>query len=307
MLEEEKGGRVLNIALYNLEPNIVNSAMMQVSYYHKQLGDRVSFYSPLLHDSYDKIYAFSIFEFTPKDYVTKDMVIGGTGFDPEIKLPPEMEEALYDWSLYPNCDYSIIWFSRGCIRNCPFCIVRKKEGYIHPVEPKNLNPKGKHIKVMDNNFFANHEWKDAIEQLQVWNQPVDFQGVDVRLLNKVQCEALNSLKHHKRIKIAWDNPKLDLRDKLKEITQWIKPYRLMCYVLIGFDSSLEEDLFRVESLRELKIDPFAMPYNKNQDSKITNFARWVNRKEIWRSCSWEEYDVEYRRKEKKLARLEVGA
>lgn len=284
----------MKVALYELEPHIVNSAMMQVSSYHKNQDDQVSFYIPLLHDSYDKIYAFSIFDFTPKHYVTKDMIIGGTGFDPEIKLPPEMENCLYDWSLYPACDYSIIWFSRGCIRNCSFCIVRKKEGYIHAVEPKNLNPTGTFIKVMDNNFFANPEWIKAIDQLQEWNQPVDFQGVDAKLLDKEQCQALNSLKHRHQIHIAWDFPEIDLKDKIKEITQWIKPYKLMCYVLTGFTSTPEEDLYRVETLRKLGVSPFVMVYNKNPDPFLISFARWVNRKGFFKSCSWNEFYASYK-------------
>ena len=80
------------IGLYNLEPNIVNTAMMQVSSYHKSIGDEVYIYSPLFHDSYDKVYAFSIFDFTPKDYVRDDMITGGTGFDIESRLPLEIEQ-----------------------------------------------------------------------------------------------------------------------------------------------------------------------------------------------------------------------
>ena len=132
------------IGLYNLEPKINNSAMMQVSYYHKHKQfDQVELYNPRKHDSYDKIYAFSLFDFTPKDSVTEDMICGGTGFDITKKLPSEIEKCDLDYSIFPKCDYSIIWFSRGCIRNCPFCVVRKKEGKIHSVKPKNLNPKGK--------------------------------------------------------------------------------------------------------------------------------------------------------------------
>ncbi|MCG3255058.1 MAG: hypothetical protein KAU62_03140 [Candidatus Heimdallarchaeota archaeon] len=273
---------------------MVNSAMMQVSSYHKQIGDQVSEYSPLLHNSYDKIYAFSIFDFTPKHYVTKDMIVGGTGFDPKITLPPEMEDCFYDWSIYPNCDFSIIWFSRGCIRDCPFCIVREKEGYIHAVEPNNLNPNGTFIKVMDNNFFASPKWRQAIKQLQEWNQPVDFQGVDVRLLDEEQCQALNSLTHRHQIHIAWDFPEIDLTEKIKEVTQWIKPYKLMCYVLTGYNSTPEEDLYRVEKLRELKVDPFVMVYNKNLDPFLVSFARWVNRKELFKSCSWNEFYSSYK-------------
>ncbi len=73
-------------------------------------------------------------------------------------------------------------------------------------------------------------------------QPVSFCGIDVRLLDQKQCEALNSLKLHKKIYIAWDFLKLDLRPQIKKVLQWIRPYKLMCYVLIGFNSTPEEDL-----------------------------------------------------------------
>ena len=136
----------MNIALYNLEPHINNSAMMQVAQYYRERESNIYEYSPLYHDWYDKIYAFSIFDFTPKTYVTKDMICGGTGFSLSSRLPSEIEECDLDYSIFPDCDYSIIWFSRGCIRNCPFCVVRRKEGYIHPVKPKNLNPNGNSLR-----------------------------------------------------------------------------------------------------------------------------------------------------------------
>lgn len=172
-------------------------------------------YSPLFHDSYDKVYAFSLFDFTPKDYVRKDMITGGTGFDIKSKLPAEIEACDLDYSIFPDCDYSIIWFSRGCFRNCPFCVVREKEGYIHPVEPKNLNPNGKFIKVMDNNFFANPEWRSAVDQLLEWNQKIDMQGFDIRIFDAEQGEALQLLKHRKAFKFAWDNPRDNLDDKIE--------------------------------------------------------------------------------------------
>ena len=162
----------MKVGLYNLEENIVNTAMMQVSTYHKQKGDTVEIYSPLLHDEYDLVYAFSLFTFTPKHYVRSDMICGGTGFDIKTKLPDQISSCCYDWGLYPNCDYSIVWFSRGCIRNCPFCVVRQKEGKIYPVRPMNLNPNGKYVKVMDNNFFANPCWRDAVNILYGWGMPV---------------------------------------------------------------------------------------------------------------------------------------
>ena len=87
---------MMKIGLYNLEPSIVNTAMMQVSTYHKLNNDDVYIYSPLFHDEYDKIYAFSIFDYTDKGYVRDDMITGGTGFDIKSKLPVEITKCEYD-------------------------------------------------------------------------------------------------------------------------------------------------------------------------------------------------------------------
>lgn len=297
----------MKIGLYNLESHIVNSAMMQVSSYHKSIGDEVEVYSPLYHNSYDKVYAFSIFDFTPKDYVRKDMICGGTGFDITSRLPLEIEAMDYDWSLYPDCDFSLVWFSRGCIRNCPFCVVRRKEGYIHSVEPKNLNPNAKYIKVMDNNFFANPNWREAVNQLLEWDQPIDMQGFDIRLFDEEQGNAINSLKHHKRFKFAWDNPKQNIDDKIELLLDYVPYSNVYCYVLIRYWSTPQQDMERVMHLYDtFKIDSFVMPYNKFDKYQL-NFARWVNNKVLFKTRTWEEYcagydhsKIDYERKLKKM-------
>jgi len=287
--EDMKSSKKLNVALYNLEPNINNSAMMQVSQFERERESNVYEYSPIYHDWYDLIYAFSIFDFTPKTYVTNDMICGGTGFNIKTKLPAEIEKCDLDYSIFPDCDYSIIWFSRGCIRNCPFCVVRQKEGYIHSVTPKNLNPNGEYIKVMDNNFFANPNWKSAVDQLLEWNQPIDMQGFDIRIFDREQGEALTLLKHRKAFKFAWDNPRDNIDDKIELLLEYIKPSKLMCYVLIGYWSTPEEDLMRVQHLwDEYRIHSFSMPFDKfNRYQK--DFSRWCNNEVIFKSCTWDEY------------------
>jgi len=174
-----------------------------------------------------------------------ETIIGGSGHDLNIHLPVEIENCDPDYSIYPMYDFSLQFYSRGCIRNCSFCIVRQKEGNIKTVKPMKLNPNGKRIEVLDNNFFANPEWKTAIDYLLKAKQPVNLHGVDVRIMNEEQAFYLNQLKHKKQIHIAWDFPNMDLLPKLKEVTKYIKPYKLMCYVLIGFDSTPEQDLYRV--------------------------------------------------------------
>lgn len=280
----------MKIGLIDIEPKVFNTAYMQISQYHKEKGDTVEWWSPLTDGQFDHVYCSSLFDFTDKSEVPERAICGGTGFDVSSRLSQDIEKGQLDYSLYPECDCSFLWFSRGCNRNCPFCVVYQKEGRLRPVEPKmKLNPSGTHIKIQDNNFFASPKWHMAMADLAIMGQPVDFAGgIDARTLTETQCHALDRIKHHKQIKIAWDDPKEDLEPKLKDIIKIIKPYRLMCYVLIGYWSTPEQDLYRVETLRKLKISPFVMPYNK-KDPYQKRFARWVNHKAIFKSVKWEEY------------------
>jgi hypothetical protein len=275
----------MRIGLWNLESKVENTAMMQVSQYHKQQGDHVELYSPLFR--YDKVYVFSLFSFTKKPLLRTNMVAGGTGFNICSQLPPEIETSELDYSIYPNCRTSYIWFSRGCIRSCPFCIVPVKEGKIHTVKPKNLNPKGKTISVMDNSFTANPDFKAAVSWLAERGQSVNFQcGLDVRLNHFEQwCEIKNRLKIYKQIRTAWDNPKDNLELNLKLMANVFGKSRIMVYVLIGYWSTPEQDLYRVMKIRELGLDAWVMPYNK-KDAYQKAFERWCNRHV---GCSWHEY------------------
>lgn len=199
-----------------------------------------------------------------------------------------------DYSLYPQYPYSIQFFSRGCIRRCPFCLVHDKEGEIHAVEPVDLNPHGKHIEVLDNNFFANPEWKSAMDYLLKAKQKVNLHGVDVRIMDEEQAYWLNKLPLYRNIHIAWDLPQIDLTDKLREVIRYIKPYKLMCYVLIGFNSTMEQDMYRIERCRELGIKPYVMPYrdfeNKTKPSQYCrDLAQYVNKSMIFTSCKFEDF------------------
>ena len=199
-----------------------------------------------------------------------------------------------DYSIYPQYNFSLQFFSRGCIRKCSFCLVREKEGYIRAVEPVELNPKGEWIEVLDNNFFANPEWQDAINYLQKKGQMVNLHGVDVRIMNEEQAFYLSKLKLKRRIHIAWDLPEIDLTEKLREVTKYIKPRNLSCYVLVGFNSTVEQDMYRLNRLKELGISPFVQPYRDfNNDRKPTLYekdvAQWANKHQIFKSCDFADF------------------
>ena len=178
----------MNIGLIDVDGHhFPNFALMRSSAYYKAKGNQVEWATPF--NRYDKIMASKIFTFTPDfNYLTLQTDIlekGGTGYNIKKQLSCEIESStLMDYSIYPQYDFSLQFFSRGCIRKCPFCLVREKEGYIQPVNPVDLNPRGRWIEVLDNNFFANPEWKTAIDYLIKAGQMVNLHGVDVRIMNE---------------------------------------------------------------------------------------------------------------------------
>lgn len=277
--------------------NFPNLALMRLSAWHKAKGDAVEWADSMFGGKYDRIYKSKIFTFTPDDTTPWDceVVKGGTGYDVRSRLPIEVESSTaMDYSLYPQYGFSIQFFSRGCIRHCPFCLVHDKEGGIHPVEPLQLNPRGKHIEVLDNNFFANPEWRSAVDYLLATRQKVNLHGVDIRIMDEEQAYWLNKLPLQKPIHIAWDLPQIDLTDKLREVLRYIKPSKIYCYVLIGFNSTPEQDLYRLERLKELKILPFVQPYrdfkNEREPSQYEkDLARWANRAWLFKSMDFKDY------------------
>lgn len=276
--------------------NYPNLALMKISTYHKSIGNTVEWVN--YFEYYDKVYMSKVFTFSPDIHTVinaDEINKGGTGYDIEKRLPFDIEICDPDYSIYPQYDFSIQFLSRGCIRKCPFCVVRKKEGFIIPVKPMKLNPNGKRIEVLDNNFFANHEWKQAVEYLNSTNQKINLFGVDVRIMNEEQAEALNSMKlSGSSIHIAWDNPKDDIIPQVKAMLSRVKKYKIMCYVLIGYWSTPEQDYERVMKLSELGIDAFVQPFRDYENKRIPtqyekDFAGWVNKKERFMSCDFSNF------------------
>lgn len=288
----------MNIGLIDIDGhNFPNFALMRASAYYKAKGAQVEWAN--IFSRYDKVMASKVFTFTPDfNYLTLNadcIEKGGTGYNIASRLPEEIENSrLMDYSIYPQYPFSIQFFSRGCIRKCPFCLVREKEGYIQSVEPVDLNPMGKWIEVLDNNFFANPEWKDAVNYLLKAKQPIKLHGVDVRIMDEEQAYWLNKLKMKQNIHIAWDLPQIDLTDRLKDMVKYVKPYKITCYVLIGFNSTIEQDLFRLNTLRKLGITPFVIPFRDYENERVPtqyerDLARWANKMWLFKSFDFADF------------------
>ncbi len=285
----------MKIGLFDIDSKYHNLALMKLSAWHKQKGDEVEFYKPLWHSTYDKVYCSKIFTKANKNdnYRTGDMICGGSGIDIKRKLPEEMERIKPDYSLY-NFNYSLGFTTRGCIRNCGFCIVREKEGNIkeHAEVEEFLNPKSNIVILLDNNFLA---LPSHVKKLQLFINKgwvMDFnQGLDIRLVNRENAKLLNRVRHLRQIRFAWDlmNYEKEVKEGLRTLFKaGVKSYRIMMYILCNFNTSLEEDMYRFEELINLGVDPFIMIY-ENGNRELRGFARWVNRR-IYKICEWKDYE-----------------
>lgn len=147
--------------------------------------------------------------------------------------------------------------------------------------------------LLDNNLTALPDHMEKIcKQLIKEKVLVDFnQGLDIRLITDDMARLLAKVRLWKQIHFAFDDVQLEksVREGIAILTKYMPASRLMFYVLIGFNSTPEEDLYRVEVLRGLGVDPFVMPYDKS-DPYQRHFARWCNRKEIFKTVAWKDYN-----------------
>ena len=297
----------MKIGLASVDSKIPNLALMKISAYHKLRGDKVELFSPLF-GGYDLVYASKVFTDTPDDqYLPHNTIKGGSGYNLKTTLPEKIESIYPDYSLF-NCDYAMGFTSRGCCRNCPWCIVPEKEGKIKAVADIYSFWNGqKYLMLFDNNLTALPlHFRLILQQIRFQGIYVDFnQGLDIRLINLEVAQVLATINLWKQLRFAWDsmNYEQEVRRGIQILIDGgVTPRKLMFYVLIGFNTTPEEDLYRVKTLRELGIDSFVMPYNK-KDEYQKSFARWVNHKAIFKSVEWKDYDKFYRRHKPKKYKL----
>lgn len=270
--------------------NFPNLALMKISAWHKEQGDSVNWWIGFEH--YDRVYVSKVFTFTEDvdACIQADEIIkGGTGYDLQNKLPDDVEMMFPDYSLYGITDTAYGFLTRGCPRNCPFCIVGEKEGLksVQVAELWNFWNGQKEIKLLDPNITAfkgcDRLFQDLIDS-KAW---VDFtQGIDIRFMTEKRAEMLNTMKI-KTIHFAWDNYEFSTYDKLKKFRPLLKydSRKLRVYVLTNFNTTIEQDLERIYKLRELDYDPYVMIYEKwKAPKRIKEMQRWVNNKIIWRTC-----------------------
>lgn len=295
--------------------NFPNLPLMKLSAYHKKKGDSVEWYSPLLSGHLDKVYMSKVFSFTPdyEYFIDADEIVkGGSGYAIQLidgkevynkkldhDLPYEIEHIYPDYSLYPNLtnDTAYGFLTRGCPRGCNFCHVKTKEGQ-RSYKVANLTEfwKGqKNIVLLDPNILGYPDHIELLEQLAESKATVEFnQGLDIRLINDDNIEQLKKIKM-KGIHLAFDRwqDKEIIEPRLRKFakTGYNKNKGgVMVYILCNFDTTLEQDLYRIQLCRELKFSPYPMIYDIDHAKPIyKDLQRWCSNFIFWSVPTFEQY------------------
>lgn len=300
--------------------NYPNLPLMKLSAWHKAQGDSVEWYQPMFSGHMDRVYMSKVFSFTP-DYeycIDADEVVkGGSGYCIALEngrevyhseldhvLPYEVEHSYPDYDLYPEQtkDTAYGFLTRGCPRGCGFCHVASKEGK-RSVKVADLDEfwRGqKNIVLCDPNLIACKDWRELLQQLIDSKAYIDInQGIDIRIMTDEKADMIRQLKI-KSLHFAWD--RYEDRDLIvpkfkafKRITG-IDSRRLAVFCLTNYNTTHEQDLERIYTLRDLGYSPYVMVYDKEHTSprdKCRMLQRWVNNRRIFRvTTRFEDYSPE---------------
>lgn len=270
-----------------------NLALMKISAFHKAHGDTVEWWMPI--GQYDRVYSSKVFTFTQEEpFLPEGTIKGGTGYGMYDELPVEIDNMFPDYSIYPKCSHAIGFLTRGCIRNCPWCVVPKKEGGIRAYRTwrQIKREDSRDIVFMDNNVLACSHGLEQIDDMAGKDIRVDFnQGLDARLITKDVAKALSKLKWIRFIRMSCDTDAMTevVVDAIQALGECgVKPYRIFVYLLVQDIDSAER---RAILLRSYGVEVFAQPYrdftrNIEPTKEQKDFARWVNRKEIFKTVDF---------------------
>lgn len=293
--------------------NYPNLPLMKISAWHKSQGDNVEWYQPMFSGHCDKVYMSKVFSFTPdyEYFIDADEVVkGGSGYAIKLvdgkeqydksmdhNLPDEIEHIYPDYELY-GIDYAIGFLTRGCPRGCGFCHVASKEGKCsYKVADLSEFWNGqKNIVLCDPNILACKDHLSLLQQLADSKAKVNFnQGLDIRLVNDRNIELFKEIRLD-GIHFAFDRwqdkdivePKL--RQFAKETGYHRNKGKVMVYILTNYDTTIEQDLYRIQLCRELKFSPYPMIYDKEHcDPIYRKLQRWCSNFIFWSVPTFEEY------------------
>ena len=319
MWRKRSNGRRYGNTKADIYPNL---ALMKLSAWHKEMGYEVEWYNPF-SGQYDLLFISKVFSDTPESneyFNAQNIIRGGSGYciknvngkevwttptnDPTYrpKLREFIEHTYPDYSIYPMVkDTAFGFLSRGCPRQCGFCHVASKEG-AKSVKVADLSEfwRGqKRITLMDPNLLACPDWEDLLRQLAESRAKVDInQGLDARLLTDEKAKALAKVRLS-TIHFAWDD--YAQKDRVLRGLQTFadnytinleKSHQAQVFVLVNYDTTFEQDLERIYTLRDMHFEPYIMVYDKQHAAaRYKSLQRWVNMRAIFhRVATFDDYD-----------------
>jgi len=262
------------VLLIDADSKIPNLALMKLSTYYKDKGYNVDLkkldipYFPWnVHKNfiirtreYEKTFCSCIFNHNYRYVLGVDIDFGGTGYSLHKNLDDEIENLEPDYTLYNEKKTSYGFLTRGCIRNCSFCVVPEKEGKIREVNNINDIAKFKFVNLLDNNILAHPEHKRILNEMIDLDKKYEFsQGLDIRLIDKENSDLIRRLKYARLYTFAFDF--IELKDVIEEkikFLDWVDEWKLRFYVYVHPDMELSNVLFRLKWLKEHKCLPYLM-------------------------------------------------
>jgi len=299
----------MNVLLIDADSKIPNLALMKLSTYYKGIGANISLvrlnlsYYPtrkrayyVVPPGYDKIFCSVIF-LESYNYILHDnnVEFGGTGYSLSKELPNEIELLEPDYSLYGDNDVSYGFISRGCIRNCSFCFVPRKEGTIHQVNSINNIVRHNKTMFMDNNFLALPNHKELLQELVDKKIKCQFnQGFDIRLIDNENSLLLSKLKYLGNYIFAFDSwSYISLVDKKLELLDWRKPWQLKFFVYCNPEMTISETINRLNYLRDNCCLPYLMRdiscWESDKKHFYTDLAAWCNQPNLFKKMLFRDF------------------
>ena len=316
----------MKVLLIDVDSTIPNLALMKLSKYHKNNGDHVELlqlnipyypqYKKVVHEidtiNYDKIYASALFNDNHKYCKGDNIQFGGTAYDPMSKLSNNIESLEPDYDLYRENNITYDFVTRGCIRNCYFCFVPKKEGKLHLVKDiktiikRHIELGHKKLILMDNNILAYDDHQYVLKELIKQKVKVDFnQGLDVRLLNDDNQKLLNQLNYIGEYVFAFDDYKyLKLLEKKKHLLKRFGEWKVKLFVYVHPDMPLEDTIKRIQWCKDNKILPYIMRdiscWSSENNQFYVDLASYCNQPNIFKKM---EFDYFLQKRHSKIERI----
>ena len=293
--------------------------LLKLSAFHKEQGDEIDFVEGVdvsVSGSYDRIYVTSLWTWAWREvwecvrYYKRlcpgaEVWLGGiyasvlsnhakkSGADRVYKgIFEKAEHVVPDYDILPyEWDGSIIFSTRGCNSNCPFCVVPKIEGRLrvnkYPTR-KYVHPDHSRIIFFDNDFLSSPFRDQVIEELKEIGKMVDFnQGLRASLITKDVAEKLVGLRlragPNKGVKIRLGYDRREEGPGVKRAIMnlreaGLKGRGIMTYNLYNCNEGPDEFLERVRNTLNwgavsypMRYQPLTEPHALEKDSYVSPY------------------------------------